>query len=113
MSLENLVNELVDDRSLDALQRLTGSRNEEVLEALIEAAGRILGADRTDPSDDEIVDTVRSHLIETKPVGLLADALQSTDPTTQEFALGCLSQIGDIASLDPMVLLKQTMFQMF
>ena len=76
MELHRLVDLLVDDRSLDALQRLTGSRNEEVLEALIEAAGRILGSERGDPSDDEIVDEVRQHLVDCKAVGPLVDALQ-------------------------------------
>lgn len=107
MSLESLVNELVDDRSLDALERLTGSRQEDVLEALVEAAGRILGAEHSDPSDDDIVDTLRQHLVETRAVGVLVDSLQNPDLTTCEFALSCLSQIGDIKAFEPMVRLLE------
>ena len=46
MSLQSLVSQLVDERSLEALERLTSSRSDEVLEALIEAAGEIIGDDR-------------------------------------------------------------------
>ncbi len=108
MTLERLIDELVDDRSLDALARLTGSKNEEVLAGLIEGAGRLIGADRPDPSDDEILDSLRQHLIDCRATGLLVDALASPDENAQEFALGCLSQIGDLQAFEPMVKLLET-----
>ncbi len=108
MSLASLVEQLVEERSYDALERLTGSRNEEVLDALIEAASRIISTDQLDPSDDGgIVDGVRSHLIDARPVGLLIDSLKHPDATVREFALSCLGEIGDLAAVGPMVKLLE------
>ena len=103
MSLVSLIQDLVDDRSLDALERLTGSRDDEVLEALVEAAGEIMSADSTHFSDDEIVETIREHLISTKPLGVLTDALKRPGPWTKEFALSCLSEMGDLSALTAMI----------
>lgn len=95
MNLDERVEELVSERSLEALEVLTGSRNDEVLEALIQAAGELLKAETAEEADDGIVETIRQHLVECRPIGLLVDALSSPDPTTREFALSCLSEIGD------------------
>ncbi|RMG15840.1 MAG: hypothetical protein D6731_07555 [Planctomycetota bacterium] len=103
MTLGSLVSELVDERSLDALERLTGSRNEEVLEALIEAAGRILADDRSEEVDDDIVERIRDHLVDSRAVGPLTDALSGSPPEAIEFALGCLSEIGDLDAVPPMI----------
>jgi HEAT repeat protein len=105
MTLQTLVSQLVDERSLEALERLTGSRNDEVLEALIEAAGRIMDDDDGDPNDDGIVDAVRAHLVEVKAIGILTDALKFPDPSARVFALSCLSEIGNPDALPPMIAL--------
>jgi hypothetical protein len=105
MTLQTLVSQLVDDRSLEALERLTGSRNDEVLEALVEAAGQIQGDDRGDTNDGDIVDGIRSHLVELKAVGVLTDALKFPDPASREFALSCLSEIGNLDAMPPMIAL--------
>lgn len=95
MNLDELVDELVSARSLEALEALTGSRNDEVLEALIQAAGALQGAETAEETDDGIVESIRSHLVECRAIGLLVDALAAPDATTREFALSCLSEIGD------------------
>jgi hypothetical protein len=95
MNLDDLVDELVEGRSLEALEALTGSRSDEVLEALIQAAGALMKGDTVEETDDGIVESIRAHLVECRPIGLLTDALQSQDPTTRELALGVLSEIGD------------------
>jgi len=104
VSLDDLVHQLVEDRSLEALEFLTGSRNEDVLEELVTAAGRVLGDDQQDDADDEIVDTIRQRLIEVKATGPLIDALGfDSDPITQEFAMGCLAEIGDMVAFEPLL----------
>ncbi len=103
MSLEDLVEQLVEDRSLDALETLCGSYSEEVLEALVDAAGRILGDERSDPADDGIVERVRLHVVEAKATGVCIDALSVGDAETREFALSCLSEIGDHVAVEPMI----------
>ncbi len=105
MTLQSLVSQLVDDRSLEALERLTGSRNDEVLEALVEAAGQIKDDDRGDTNDGDIVDGVRAHLVELKAVGVLTDALKFPEPASREFALSCLSEIGNLDAVPPMIAL--------
>lgn len=104
MSLDDLVHQLVEDRSLEALEILTGSRNEDVLEELVSAAGRVLGDDAQDDADDEIVDTIRHRLTELRATGPLIDALGfDSDPITQEFAMSCLAEIGDMVAFDPLL----------
>lgn len=95
MNLEDRVEELVSERSLEALEALTGSRNDEVLEALIQAAGELLRSETVEETVDSIVEAIREHLVECRSTALLVDALASPDATTREFALGCLSEIGD------------------
>jgi len=107
MSLQKVVDELVEERSLDALERLTGSNNEDVFDALVFAAGRILSADHADPADDEIVEELRHRLIEVKATAALIDALSVPEPVTQEFALACLSEIGDMVGFEPMLRLLE------
>lgn len=104
MSLDDLVHQLVEDRSLEALEFLVGSRNEDVFEELVSAAGRVLGDEVEDDADDEIVDTIRQRLIELKATGPLIDALGiDGDPVTQEFAMGCLAEIADMVAFDPLL----------
>lgn len=104
MSLDDLVHQLVEDRSLEALEILAGSRNEDVLEELVSAAGRILGDDTQDDADDEIVDTIRQRLTELRATGPLIDALGfDSDPVTQEFAMSCLAEIGDMVAFEPLL----------
>ncbi len=107
MSLEDLVAELVEERSFDALDTLTGSFSEDVLEALIEAAGRILTDEGSDPADDQIVERIRQHLVDAKAVGLLVDALSWSQIEVREFALSVLSEIGDYTAVDPMIRLLE------
>lgn len=95
MNLDERIDELVSERSLEALEALTGSRNDEILEALIQAAGELQKAETGEEADDGIVETIRQHLVECRAIGLLVDALSSQDATTREFALSCLSEIGD------------------
>ncbi len=95
MNLDDRVEQLVSERSLEALEALTGSRNDEVLEALIQAAGELQKSETTDETEDGIVESIRNHLVECRAIGLLVDALASQDSTTREFALSCLSEIGD------------------
>ena len=103
MQLDDLIAELIDERSLEALERLTGSRHEDVLEALVEAAGEILASDEADEADDDILEGIRYHLIECKAVGLLIDALQSSRPETREFALGCLGESRESRAVPAMI----------
>jgi HEAT repeats len=103
VSVEDVMRELVEERSLDALERVTGSRNEEVLEAVIHAAGEILASDALDETDDRIVEELRLHLVDCKAIGMLVDALQTGTPTTKEFALSCLGEIRDTTSLPAMI----------
>jgi hypothetical protein len=105
--LQDVVDQLVDDRSFDALDRLTGSKSDEVLEALIEAAGRLINSPRFDDDEDRIVETIRSHLVESKGVGVLVDALKGNDEATIEFALACLSEIGDTLAVPNMIRLLE------
>lgn len=103
MNLEELVDMLVEDRSPEALEALTGSRNDEVLEALIQAAGTLLKSERADETDDGIVESIRQHLVESRAIGLLTDALASSDAMTREFSLSCLSEIADPAAIPFMI----------
>ena len=96
VSVQDVVDQLVEDRSLDALERLTGSKSDRVLEGLVEAAGRLINAPMFDDEEDRIIETIRQHLVDTKCVGVLVDALRIyDDEATVEFALACLSEIGD------------------
>lgn len=103
MSVDALVDELVEDGSLDALERLTGSRSDEVLAALVGAAARIIESEQYDETEDRIVETIRLHLVESKAVGVLIDALSTPSATTREFALACLGEIGDTTAVAPMI----------
>lgn len=98
-----LVDELIDDRSVEALERLTGSKNEGVLAALIEAAGRIVDDDRSEEIDDTIVEEIQAHLVKCAKVGPLVDALEHKKPSVRELALGCLGEIGDTGAAGPMI----------
>lgn len=103
MSLDDWVEELVEERSLDALERLTGSRHEDVLESLIQAAARIMRDEQDEENDDRIVEEIRQHLVQSRAVGILQDALQDRDAIVQEFALSCLGEIGDTSALPAMI----------
>jgi hypothetical protein len=101
--IEELCEELVRERSMEALERLTGSKNERVLAALIESAGEILEADTPQDEDDTILEEIQAHLVKCNEPGPLTDALEGTKPSTKEFVLGCLGEIGDPAAAEPMI----------
>jgi hypothetical protein len=103
LELDDLIDSLVEERSLDALEHLTGSKNEEVLEALLNAAGEILKKETADEADDHIVEEIRAHLVESKVVAPLVEGLGSPDFTTRELALACLSEIGDVEAAPAMI----------
>jgi len=104
VSVQDVVEQLVEERSLDALERLTGSKSDEVLEALIDAAGQLINAPEYDDTEDRIVETIRQHLVESKGVGVLVDALRPNgDEATVEFALACLSEIADTQAVPHMI----------
>ncbi len=81
MNLDERIDELVSERSLEALEALTGSRNDEILEALIQAAGELQKAETGEEADDGIVETIRQHLVECRAIGLLVDALRPAATT--------------------------------
>jgi len=103
--IEELSEELVRERSMEALERLTGSKAERVLSALIEAAGEILEADTPQDEDDTILEEIQAHLVKCAELGPLNDALENpaTKPSVKEFVLGCLGEIGDPAAAEPMI----------
>lgn len=103
MNVDDLIDALVDERSLEALEQLTLSASDEVLEALIHAAGRVSVDDDLETEDDRIVEAIHQHVVERRPVGILMDALASGDAPTREFALGCLSEIGDVKAVPAMI----------
>lgn len=108
MDLEDLIEALVEERSMDALETLLGSKAEVVLEALVGAAGQILKAETQEDADDQIVEEIRGHLVEAKAMAILTEALGSPEPTTREFALSCLSEIGDTGAAAAMVNLLES-----
>src|SRR5580704_281504 len=103
--IEELCEELVRERSMEALERLTGSKAERVIASLIQAAGEILDADTPQDEDDTIIEEIQAHLVKCAEVGPLTDALEAatTKPATKEFVLGCLGEIGDPAAAEPMI----------
>ena len=103
MDLEDLIEALVEERSTEALETLLGSKAEVVLEALMNAAGQVLKAEVQEDADDQIVEEIRGHLVESKAMAILSEALQSSEPTTREFALSCMSEIGDTGAAAAMV----------
>jgi hypothetical protein len=105
VNVDDLIEQLVEERSLEALEELTLSGSDEVVEALLTAAGRLMEADELDEADDRIVETIRHHIVSQRPVGMLMDALASGNPTKREFALACLSEIGDTKAVPAMIAL--------
>jgi hypothetical protein len=101
--IEELVEELVDERSMEALERLTGSKNERVLAALIEAAGEIIDAETPQDEDDTILEEIQAHLVKCAEVGPLLDALEHKNPSIRELALACLGEMGDPSVAEPMI----------
>ena len=101
--VEELVDELIDDRSVEALERLTGSSHERVLAALVDVAGRIIEDDRSEESDDTIVEEIQAHVVKCAQTGPLVDALESKNPSVREFALACLGEIGDMSTAAAMI----------
>lgn len=101
--IEELCEELVRERSMEALERLTGSKADRVLASLVEAAGEILDADSPQDEDDTILEEIQAHLVKTKELGPLVDFLETAKPSVKEFVLGCLGEIGDPAAAEPMI----------
>ncbi len=100
---EELCEDLVRERSMEALERLTGSKADRVLTSLIDAAGQILEADSPQDEDDTILEEIQAHLVTCAELGPLVDAIESGKPTIKEFVLGCLGEIGDAAAAEPMI----------
>lgn len=105
MNVDDLIEALVEERSLEALEELTMSGSDEVVEALLQAAARLILNEDYEDTDDRIVETIRQHIVRQRPVGLLMDALASGSATKREFALACLSEIGDTKAVPAMVTL--------
>jgi HEAT repeat protein len=101
--IRELVDEVVDDRSVEALERLLGSNHDSVLAALIEAAGSIVDDDRSEEVDDTIVEEIQAHLVKCAKIGPLVDALQNRSPSVRELALACLGEIGDMGAAQAMI----------
>ena len=101
--VEDLSEELVRERSMEALERLTGSKADRVLAALIEAAGAIMDADTPQDEDDTILEEIQAHLVRCAELGPLVDSLEAAKPSVKEFVLGCLGEIGDPAAAEPMI----------
>ncbi len=101
--IEDLSEELVRERSMEALERLTGSKADRVLAALIEAAGAIMDADTPQDEDDTILEEIQAHLVRCSELGPLVDSLETARPSVKEFVLGCLGEIGDPAAAEPMI----------
>ena len=103
VNVDDLIEQLVEERSLEALEELTMSESDIVIEALVHAAGRLSQDEDLDESDDRIVDSIRQHIVGRKPVSVLMDALPNGDATTREFVLSCLSEIGDTKAVPAMI----------
>ncbi len=101
--IEELCEELVRERSMEALERLTGSKADRVLAALIESAGEIVEAEVPQDEDDTILEEIQAHLVKCAELGPLVDALEGAKPAVKEFVLGCLGEIGDPAAAEPMI----------
>jgi hypothetical protein len=101
--IEDLVEELVRERSMEALERLTGSSADRVLSALIEAAGSIMDADTPQDEDDTILEEIQAHLVKCAETGPLIDALESPKPCIREFVLGCLGEMQDQSVAEAMI----------
>jgi len=103
--IEDLCEELVRERSMEALERLTGSKADRVLAALIDSAGAILEADTPQDEDDTILEEIQAHLVKCAELGPLTDALEAAaaKPSSKEFILGCLGEIGDPSAAEPMI----------
>jgi hypothetical protein len=101
--IEELAEELIRERSMEALERLTGSKDDRVLAALIDAAGDIIDAETPQDEDDTILEDIQAHLVKSAEVGPLIDALNSESSSIREFALGCLGEMGDITAAEPMI----------
>jgi hypothetical protein len=101
--IEELCDELVRERSMEALESLTGSKHERVLAALIDAAGEILDADTPQDEDDTILEEIQGHLVKCSELGPLVDSLESARPSVKEFVLGCLGEIGDPSAAEAMI----------
>ena len=105
MNVDDLIEQLVEERSLEALEELTMSGSDEVVEALLQAAGRLIENEDYEDTDDRIVETIRQHIVRQRPVGLLMDALAAGNATKRELALACLSEIGDTKAVPAMIAL--------
>jgi hypothetical protein len=101
--IEDLKQELIRERSLEALERLTGSNLDRVLGALIEAVGEIVDADVPQDEDDTIVEEIQSHLVRSAEIGPLVDALSNENASVREFALGCLGEMENLNAAEPMI----------
>lgn len=105
MSLDGLIYRLVEERSLEALEALTSTDDESVLEALIEAAGQVIDSGELDENEEQILETIRSHLLECKAKGPLVDSLgaRGNEKPAREFALSVLSELGDQSAVPDMI----------
>ncbi|MBI3723523.1 HEAT repeat domain-containing protein [bacterium] len=101
--IAELQEELVRERSMEALERLTGTTQDRVLTALIEAAGEIIDAETPQDEDDTILEEIQTHLVKCAETGPLVDALESKNASIREFALGCLGEMGDVSVAEHMI----------
>ncbi|MCA8924855.1 MAG: hypothetical protein KDD82_23795 [Planctomycetes bacterium] len=104
MSLDGMLYRLVEERSLEALEALTSTDDESVLESLIEAAGQVIESGQLDENEEPILETIRSHLLECKAKGPLVDSLSPNNGNAaREFALSVLSELGDQSAVPDMI----------
>ena len=71
----------------------------------IEAAGEVVDSGQLDENEEQILETIRAHLLECKAKGPLVDALGATGnhKAAREFALSVLSELGDQSALPDMI----------
>jgi len=104
VSLDGLLYQLVHERSLEALEALTTTDDESVLESLIDAAGQVIESEELYENEEQILETIRSHLLECKAKGPLVDALAGHGGgAAKEFALSVLSELGDQSAVPDMI----------
>ena len=101
--IEELSEDIIRERSMEALERLTGSKDDRVLTALLDIAGQIMDAETPQDEDDTLLEEIQAHLVKSAEIGPIIDALASDKPSIREYVLGCLGEMGDLTAAEPMI----------